>query len=71
MPEHVIAQTMNMGDYDDLLVLSEQIGDGRLREVLRHAEIGQFNERSWAYWHYRLDMARPGMLPPLPKRRLG
>lgn len=71
MPERVIAQTMNMGDYDDLLALSEQLGDDRLRRVLRHAEIGQFNERSWAYWHYRLGMAKPGALPPLPKRRLG
>jgi hypothetical protein len=71
MPERVIAQTMNIGDYDDLLVLSEQLGDERLRQVLQYAEIGQFNERSWAYWHYRLRMAKPGMLPPLPKRRLG
>jgi hypothetical protein len=71
MPERVIAQTMNMGDYDDLLALSEQLGDDRLRQVLRHAEIGQFNERSWAYWHYRLGMAKPGALPPPPKRRLG
>jgi hypothetical protein len=71
MPERVIAQTMNLGDYGDLLALSEQLGDDRLRQVLRHAEIGQFNERSWAYWHYRLGMAKPGALPPLPKRRLG
>ncbi|OOG65460.1 hypothetical protein B0E46_03705 [Rhodanobacter sp. B04] len=71
MPERVIAQTMNMGDYDDVLALSEQLGDDRLRRVLQHAEIGQFNERSWAYWHYRLGMAKPGVLPPLPKRRLG
>jgi hypothetical protein len=71
MPGRVIAQTMNMGDYDDLLALSEQLGDDRLRGVLQQAEIGQFNQRSWAYWHYRLGLAKPGRLPPLPKRRLG
>jgi hypothetical protein len=69
MPERVIARTMDIGDYDDLQTLAEQAGDECLRRVVRHAEAGQFSERSWAYWHYRLGLARPGQLPPLPKRR--
>ncbi|MBK8751059.1 MAG: hypothetical protein IPL99_05205 [Candidatus Competibacteraceae bacterium] len=52
-PKRVIAQVMNIGDYDDVVELVEQIGEDRLRRVLTHAEIGQFNERSWTYWHYR------------------
>ena len=41
-----------------------------VREVLSHAEAGQFDERSWAYWHYRLGLARVGHVPPLPVRGL-
>ncbi|MCK7576883.1 MAG: hypothetical protein MZV65_14095 [Chromatiales bacterium] len=63
---------MNIGDYEDVLELVEQIGGRRLRRVLTHAEIGQFNERSWTYAHYRLGLARPDQtVPAPPKRRLG
>ena len=72
MPERVIAQVMNIGDYDDVLELVERMGEDELRRVLAQAEIGQFNARSWTYWHYRLGLARPDQtVPALPKRRLG
>lgn len=67
-PQHVIAQVMNMGDYADAQRMAEQLGDDRLRDALVHAEAGQFNPRSWHYWHYRLGLARPGQVPPLPRR---
>lgn len=67
-PNRVIAQVMNIGDYDDVQELAAQVGDDCLREVLANAEIGQFNERSWAYWHYRLGLAPPGQVPPMPGR---
>lgn len=69
MPERVIAQVMNIGDYDDVQTLHAQVGDDVLREVLVRAEAGQFNERSWAYWHYRLGLAGVDCIPPLPVRR--
>lgn len=69
MPERVIAQVMNIGDYADVQVLVSQVGDELLREVLTHAEAGQFNERSWAYWHYRLGLSHVDHVPPLPVRR--
>jgi hypothetical protein len=69
MPERVVAQVMNIGDYDDVLALAHQVGDEYLCDVLGHAEIGQFSERSWFYWHYRLGLASPGQVPPLPIRR--
>lgn len=69
MPERVIAQVMNIGDYTDVQALASQVGDDVLREVLSHAQAGQFNARSWAYWHYRLEMASVGHVPPLPTRR--
>lgn len=67
-PERVVAQVMNLGDFDDMRLLAAQAGDEYLREVLSHAEIGQFNERSWAYWHYRLGLAKPDQVPVMPRR---
>ncbi len=61
---------MNIGDYDDVQALVSSVGEGYLRDVLIHAEIGQFNARSWAYWHYRLGLAEPDRVPPLPKRKI-
>jgi hypothetical protein len=69
-PDRIIAQVMNIGDYDDVRDLAAQAGDDHLRDVLTHAEIGEFNERSWAYWHYRLGLAEPGHVPPMPRRRI-
>lgn len=71
MPERVIAQVMNIGDYDDVQALASEVGEEVLREVLLHAEAGQFDERSWTYWHYRLGLAEVGEVPPLPVRRFG
>ena len=68
MPERVIAQVMNIGDYADMQALAAQIGDDALKQVLTHAQAGQFNERSWAYWHYRLGLAAVGQVPAMPIR---
>jgi hypothetical protein len=70
MPERVIAQVMNIGDYADVQLLVSEVGDEVLREVLAHAQAGQFNERSWAYWHYRLGLSNVGNVPALPVRSL-
>lgn len=51
-PERVMAQVMNIGDFDDIQALARMVGDEMLRQVLTHAEAGQFDQRSWAYWHY-------------------
>ena len=68
MPERVVAQVMNIGDYEDVQALATLAGDDYLRTVLAHAEIGQFTPRSWAYWHYRLGLAAPGHVPAMPTR---
>ena len=69
-PQRIIAQVMNLGDYDDVLRLANTLGDEALLETVAHAEAGQFNERSWHYWHYRLRLAKLGEVPPLPARKL-
>jgi hypothetical protein len=68
-PARLIAQVMNIGDYFDVQSLASQVGDDVLREVLTNAEAGQFNERSWAYWHYRLGLSSVDNVPALPVRR--
>ncbi len=70
MPHRVIAQVMNIGDYTDVQQLANQVGDEVLREVIAHAQAGQFDQRSWAYWHYRLGLANVDQVPPLPVRTL-
>ncbi len=70
-PERVVAQVMNIGDYGDVQVVANSIGDNYLCHVLQHAEIGQFSARSWTYWHYRLGLVTPNeTMPEMPKRRL-
>jgi len=69
-PERIVALVMNIGSFRDAAGLAETLGEDALRAVLKGAEAGQFNERSWHYWHYRLGLAQPGRVPPLPVRRI-
>ena len=64
-PRLLIAQLMTLGTLDDVRWLIDQIPADELRRVLREPPIGIFNERSWRFWHLRLD-CRP--IPPLPAR---
>jgi hypothetical protein len=56
--EHrIIAQTMNLGTYHDILLLEEAVGKARLLEVMLRAEPGWINDRSWEFWRGRLSFA--------------
>jgi hypothetical protein len=70
-PERVAAQVMNLGTWEDLRAMAEAVGDEYLRGVLRNAEAGQFDARSWHYWHYRLGLAEYDVkpVPPMPVRK--
>jgi hypothetical protein len=70
-PYRVAAQVMNLGTFEDAVVLQELLGDGFLRHVLLTAEAGLFDDRSWHYWHYRLGLAEYGVkpVPPMPARK--
>jgi hypothetical protein len=70
-PERIIAQVMDIGDWADVRTLEWAAGEPMLREVLTHAGAGQFNARSWAFWHYRLGLATIDRVPPLPTRHFG
>lgn len=67
-PQQIAAQVMNLGEWDDVQIFADAVGDDYLRFVLKNAEAGQFSERSWTYWHYRLHLAKIGTVPPLPER---
>ena len=69
MPDRVILQVMDIGDWEDVQALADALGDDRLRAALSRAEAGQLRPKSWAYWHYRLGLAAsPDELPPMPRR---
>src|SRR6266480_2534959 len=57
--DRIIAQTMNLGTYDDSLLLEEAVGKARLLEVMLRAEPGWINDRSWEFWRGRLSLV-PG-----------
>jgi hypothetical protein len=67
-PQRIIAQVMDIGEFEDVRQLTEMLGDDQLRDVLAHAEPGQFREQSWEYWHYRLGMAASESMPMMPRR---
>lgn len=68
-PARVLAQVMELGDFDDVRALAAQVGDAGLRRVFARAGAGWFSAKSWAYWHYRLGRARAGQVPAQPRRR--
>lgn len=71
LPQYIAAQVMNIGEYQDVQSLVNVVGDDYLRQVVTQSEIGQFDKRSWCYWHYRLGLARLEEVPPMPERKLG
>ena len=70
-PHLVAAQVMNLGDYGDVRALEATLGRECLTQVVRGADAGRFSPRSWNFWHYRLGLAAPGRVPPLPRRSFG
>ena len=68
-PNRVIAQVMDIGTFEDAQALLGLVGAPVFRDVLQHAEAGQFSKRSWTYWHYKLGLAKTETdIPPLPQR---
>ena len=63
----LLANIMNLGDWDDIQCLRQQVGDDALKDLIKHPPVGYFNYRSWDYWHAKFDISP---IPPLPKRKL-
>jgi len=67
--DRIIAQTMNLGTYDDILLLERAVGKPRLVEVMLRAEPGWINDRSWEFWRGRLSFATGAAIPHQAPRR--
>ena len=67
--DRIIAQTMNLATYDDILLLEQTVGRPRLVEIMLHAEPGWINERSWEFWRGRLSFASDAEIPNGTPRR--
>ena len=65
-PQKILAQIMNIGVWNDMCKLVELFPQKELENILNAADIGQFNERSWHFWHNRFKKK----IPPMPKRIL-
>jgi hypothetical protein len=70
-PKRVAAQVMDIGDFEDVQRLANEMGEAYLRSVIAEAEPGQLSARSWNYWHHRLGLVKRGKVPPMPRRRFG
>jgi hypothetical protein len=67
--DRIIAQTMNLGTYNDILLLEQTVGQARLVEIMLRAEPGWFNDRSWEFWRGRLSLATGAVIPHEAPRR--
>lgn len=67
--DRIIAQVMNLGTYDDILLLESMLGRPRLTEVMLHAEPGWISDRSWEFWRGRLSLATGAVIPVRAPRR--
>jgi hypothetical protein len=67
--DRIIAQTMNLGTYDDTLLLEQTVGRARLVEIMLRAEPGWIDDRSWEFWRGRLSYAAGTAIPDKAPRR--
>lgn len=68
--DRIIAQTMNLGTYDDILRLEQAVGRARLVEIMLHSEPGWINARSWEFWRGRLSFATGAAIPDKAPQRV-
>lgn len=66
----IIAQTMNLGTYDDILLLEHTVGRARLVDVMLQAAPGWIDDRSWEFWRGRLSFATGLAIPGKAPRRV-
>lgn len=64
-PARFLAQVMTYGTWSDIVEARAHFGEKAFRDALRHAPPGIFDERSWHYWHYALNLLP---IPPRPRR---
>lgn len=67
--DRMIAQIMNLGTLDDIILLERTVGPERLVTIMTRAEPGWLSDRSWEFWRGRLSVATGAAIPDDPPRR--
>ncbi|HEV7407106.1 MAG TPA: hypothetical protein VGO01_01360 [Bradyrhizobium sp.] len=67
--DRIIAQTMDLATYDDILLLEQTVSKSRLVEIMLHAAPGWISDRSWEFWRGRLSFATGAAIPGTAPRR--
>jgi hypothetical protein len=62
-----LCQVMVFGTWDDVCFVLDKHNKASFREALQSAPPGLFDNRSWHYWHHRLQVLP---VPELPKRTI-
>ena len=70
LPGRLIARIMDIGLLEDIRELLVLFSTEELVSILRCAEVGQFRNRSWHFWHYYLTDCALGEVPPIPRKRI-
>ena len=67
--DRILAQAMDLGTFDDIIAMEQNLGKRRLVEVMLRAEPGWLNDRSWEFWRGRLSLATGVAIPEEAPRR--
>ena len=65
-PEVFLSNVMNLGSWDDFVLLWNAVTLSKLKTAIKNAPPGYFHARSWDYWHHKLGLLP---VPDLPKRK--
>jgi hypothetical protein len=65
-PIRFVAYAMRYATHQDISIIRRFVDDDALKEVLLNAPLGIIDPRSWAYWHVKMGIFPP---PLMPERR--
>lgn len=69
--KHFLAQVMTIGVLEDCFWLLDFLGVSAFVDAIKTPPVGVFNNRAWAFWHYKLELIEAGgIIPSLPKRKM-
>ena len=68
--DRILAQAMNLGTFNDIIALEENVGKRRLVEVMLQAQPGWLSDRSWEFWRGRLSLLIGVTIPEEAPRRV-
>jgi hypothetical protein len=63
--DYLTRRIMNRGTWPMVKAIERKVGEAEMKRCLATAELGEFSESAWNYWHLVFNI-RP--TPPLPQR---